>query len=884
VIRKSIKAAAPYSSATFNNNNALLVGQNGVLACGPVTTSGTTITIAPPMAFVQQGLIWTSDSPLTVTVATPPPPPYYIAVTTSSPIENLTEVITPTLVKRSQDMAPGTVLVAEWDGQEWRPMPPLSTGGLQASSSHQNMVTDLVGIASGAAVTADSTNIYVGPGSYVAPDGSLLNKAVSTTLPKVAVDADGLDRIDEVVLRKPDDNPVRIGTLQYIVGPTFNSGGTVQLFTPKTVSATATLAPMVLNSPTSDALYILELDGTTLKYYTAPNATTTPTLVGTVATGVSGYTSLLTPDGYIDFIYIKSTTLYYQRISLVGASVYAETSIYASGTTIQVPKMVTVASGTTYFIHCVFEQLVSGAVYNLMYIRLSAANTVETTAAVLVAASSSLHNPSLAKDDDDALLLLAYEDSAATAVYLAQYDASTAAGASPPTQIGTTLTLQNDTYDLTTSTLLASTGAANPMVRRAANKETYVFWRHNKGSSVYGIAVWNDDYINAFGHKAVLKDLYTSGENISQYYVSVDGLGVAHLLLRRTAEADAVNLRLSDMTVSETVQVLASTCTDVYTRFTSRGALVHAYGTSAPGSFIVKSTAGLITTLRDRYLPPTDVYVAHYRNSDGALSVAGTAIEEDPSIRRLYEFGNIFAATGSVTWGGTSTHLLVINAPITIHGFNRSSTYTIAANSPGGIVVPDGSVCFVNLPDADNGATLTLEILPFGQGTLDRYGRTTIPLFWSISGVLYTKFAPYRLESGGETIILGQALTTAERTWLGLPATPDPANHGYSSTLFISQGDDYNTAIGKLDAAVTGSTVLGSVAAVTNGTTSKVVTIGATLANTNYKVSVNWENLTDTNPLYQPLVITAKTTTTFTVSWNLATDSANYSLDWLVVA
>lgn len=803
-IYKSVPAKAPYNHQTFNNNNNLLVGGNGVLAGGLVTTSGSAVTIQP-LSWIQNGLIVTSDQPLTGTLPPSFSGTYFIAVTSSSDLQNTAEVITPTFVKRPEDVSAGTVLVAEWDGQEWRQLPLLSSEGIVQGLKTKTIVEGLVGISSGFDITQDSSHIYITPGAANATDGSLVAKQVATTLTKVAVDADGLDRIDEVVLRKPADSPTRIAALQYLVAPTFNAGGTVQLFTTKSASAVATQAARILNSLTSDALYLFVGEGTspsvTLKYLTAPNATTTPTAVGTIATGVDTYDAILNPDGSIDIVYVKGTNLYYQRISVLGVSIYAEVAVYTNLSAITNPKLVSVSSGSGYFLHVVFERVVSLSQRQIGYVRLSSANTVETTFQVLVDLSATLKNPSLAKDDDDAVFFLAFENQDTGAAFLRTYDTSTVTATSPPLQVGLPITLQDNTYDLSTSMLLATTGATNPVVRHTANKETYVFWRHNKGSGVYGIAVYNANYINTFGYKALVKDLYAPSENVDQFYVSTDALGTAHFLLREAGAAGAVNLRLSDFVVSEVQLVLAAACTDVSTKFNSMGSLVHSYGTSTPGTSILKSTAGTITTMRDRYLPPTDVYFAHYRNSDGVISVAGTALEEDPSIRRLYEYGNLFAATGSVTWGGTATHLLVINAALTIHGFNRRSTYTIAANSPGGINIPDGSLCYVNLPDADNGATLTLEVIPFGKGMLDRYGRTAIPLFWSIAGVLYTKFAPYRLEAGGETIIVGQSLTTAERTWLGLPTTPDPTNHAYSSDVYVTQSMDYNEAIGALDAA-----------------------------------------------------------------------------------
>lgn len=68
-----------------------------------------------------------------------------------------------------------------------------------------------------------------------------------------------------------------------------------------------------------------------------------------------------------------------------------------------------------------------------------------------------------------------------------------------------------------------------------------------------------------------------------------------------------------------------------------------------------------------------------------------------------------------------------------------------------------------------------------------------------------------------------------------------------------------------------------------SGATSVSVTFSSAIANTNYPPICTWQNTTDTHPQFQPLVITAFSTTGFTVSWNVATDTANYSINWQVM-
>jgi hypothetical protein len=42
-------------------------------------------------------------------------------------------------------------------------------------------------------------------------------------------------------------------------------------------------------------------------------------------------------------------------------------------------------------------------------------------------------------------------------------------------------------------------------------------------------------------------------------------------------------------------------------------------------------------------------------------------------------------------------------------------------------------------------------------------------------------------------------------------------------------------------------------------------------------------NTVDVTPQFQPMTVTAKSTTGFTASFNAPTDSGNYKLDWLVL-
>jgi hypothetical protein len=61
------------------------------------------------------------------------------------------------------------------------------------------------------------------------------------------------------------------------------------------------------------------------------------------------------------------------------------------------------------------------------------------------------------------------------------------------------------------------------------------------------------------------------------------------------------------------------------------------------------------------------------------------------------------------------------------------------------------------------------------------------------------------------------------------------------------------------------------------------VTFATALPSTNYAVVCTWQNTTDPFPQYQPVSVTALTINGFTLSWNAPTDTANYSINWIVM-
>lgn len=73
-----------------------------------------------------------------------------------------------------------------------------------------------------------------------------------------------------------------------------------------------------------------------------------------------------------------------------------------------------------------------------------------------------------------------------------------------------------------------------------------------------------------------------------------------------------------------------------------------------------------------------------------------------------------------------------------------------------------------------------------------------------------------------------------------------------------------------------------SVSVGVNATTASVVFSDA-FADTSYGLVVTLENTVDSSPMFQPIMITAKSTTGFTVSWNVPFDTANYNINYMAI-
>lgn len=71
--------------------------------------------------------------------------------------------------------------------------------------------------------------------------------------------------------------------------------------------------------------------------------------------------------------------------------------------------------------------------------------------------------------------------------------------------------------------------------------------------------------------------------------------------------------------------------------------------------------------------------------------------------------------------------------------------------------------------------------------------------------------------------------------------------------------------------------------AIGNAASTKAVTFTTDFGSTNYAVLTSITNVTDATPIFLQVVVTAKSSSGFTATFNAPTDTANYILEYIIV-
>lgn len=150
-----------------------------------------------------------------------------------------------------------------------------------------------------------------------------------------------------------------------------------------------------------------------------------------------------------------------------------------------------------------------------------------------------------------------------------------------------------------------------------------------------------------------------------------------------------------------------------------------------------------------------------------------------------------------------------------------------------------------------------------------------------------------KIDLNNNAAVSGANVTNAQREINGLGAyTGRAAGSAFDSTPTyanqnkIANADTLKVAIEKLDAEhnqTTGAHAFrAGRATIADASNTVSVVFGSAWADANYVLTHAFENTVDTDPIFLQGMITARSATGFTMTFNAPADSANYVLNWSV--
>jgi len=195
---------------------------------------------------------------------------------------------------------------------------------------------------------------------------------------------------------------------------------------------------------------------------------------------------------------------------------------------------------------------------------------------------------------------------------------------------------------------------------------------------------------------------------------------------------------------------------------------------------------------------------------------------------------------------------------------------------------PFGYVTLHNMGGTIQNVVQSAITMFYGSGSGSGSGGGTaqeVPLTMGTTSQVVTFLSP---QSSSSYVILGGIYNSTDPNPEFFPLTV--TNKTTTTATFewnqlIPDGNYYlDYAISPGLSEQSGESIVGS------GQTSITITFPLALLSTNYVVIAELTNYTDISPQFQPVTITAKTISTFTVNWNVPTGSSNYRLAWQLAA
>lgn len=646
---------SPYRSGTFNKNNELIFGRNGGLEITTIENSGLNVVIGD-IKFIQNGIIVKKVGSSSVTFPTSLPAPFYLTATVpdSRPLDNIAW----SFVRRPQDIGDNTVLLAEWDGSEWRPLPNISIKGMVDQRLTSAIAYKNLGFNTGFRFSPNVafTAYEVTPGQVTDKTGLLVEKTQTAEFDAIAADSE-YDRIDAILWRRWMDDPNRIGTLILRPGQTYSGATITQNHKTSLGSSSNVNSHVKVINPSDNRGIVLWIkdygDNGILQIAICNDARTIEVLAPTdLATNVLEYDAVLDKDDNIMIVYVRDNNLYRMKIDQDGNILVNFAAIDGLTNPVSKPVIKTDFLGN-FYVTFLYEKAPSA--YTPYFLKMNTGGTLSTPSKLLINSSSSyskVHHDI----NEDFEVFVAYANESSNLVEYQKLD-----------EVGESLTSRVTISDDTLYGLVTLSGTSrNPIVSVGENNELYITYEQNKGVGNYGLAIFCPDYAERYGHKSVLKDFENSTEDIIDHAISLDWGNHGHLLLKTSSKLFFYNF-LMPYTAARLLSVfdVNAVATGSFDQLFDRaGSLFQAFSNEPSGSTNNGSPIGGLIFGPETYGAEA-VYVA---DNEIAVPLASlNALSPVPTIGDDFEVANStqgndgtysIGSTRDVTIDGTSYRIL----------------------------------------------------------------------------------------------------------------------------------------------------------------------------------------------------------------------------------
>lgn len=831
---KHLSWAAAFRSSTFRNKDAKIFQGNGIISGGEITRSAGVDTVQP-FTFVQSGGIIEVTHQISSVAPSAMEAPYFMVAQVTNMVQNFGETITPTYIKRPQDAAGDFVTLGMWDGKEWiLPQKNSIAAGVESGSEALGK-TELTGILSGFETILNKTvlpwQLEVNPGSLLTKDLYPFDNSEKTIIEVDELSSLRFEpfhhRIDSVVYRKPVLG-IGSGMIEKVTGHVFSHNGVDQF----TADSGVEYSEVQVFKTTETAVYFSYKkfgDGHLYLGMTSPDKTISPPFeVQITSVPVTDYCVAFNEvNNALDIFYIVLNKLYYRSVGLNGSVIIPDLVLYTEPVyTIKKPRAVHVKNGSVSFAHVVFKKEISPAESILFYLRTSSLGVVETNISELVSASARLTEHSVLGCNNESLLYVAFFNADNNKVYLRTYDASTSTLGYIPQQTSAPVEINKSMKDMDSLAAIPFAAAKDIKIVKSVLGDLIVAWRQYRGSLKYSVALYHEKFESSFGARAISRDLIDPDENVDAYDICFDNFDRVHVTcatenLYIGRQSFSLSEFLDDVHTSDfgllypgedyayawgsNIKKITQRAWQVSSLMAKNGFLFTAYAKISSDGITddVLATTSSPESFELKRITSSDTLIGHYDAVQRIARFYSNSIAEHKSIETLFQHNNLFVQTGSVHWSAGNIRVL---SDIVLHVPGKRKPVLIQTMTDP-VSIPSGSYMYIDLDFEENlytsGSTVLTPVVDTLKVDLTEEIRKRYPLFWNLNGNLYSKFSPFRLDSDSQTIILGSILSEEMKQFIGVSDdSPDPNNHGYLSTHYISQNTSINQAIGILDNAI----------------------------------------------------------------------------------